>query len=147
MPAHRIIPSDSILARWRELGLTLEQIRDRVEEETGVRPGKSTVSAALSRAGLTKKIRYDEIPWDRISVQHNSHYILTQLRIGARINNGLPVRDGDRKRYEHWVNEVKAAGAVVHYDPDTVDGFFYVPRQRGDKGIIRMPKKPKASSH
>jgi hypothetical protein len=136
MPAKRIIPSDSILARWLELGMTQEQMRDRIEEETGVRVGKSTISAALSRAGLTHRVRYDDmIPWPRIKVEHNAHYALTQLRIGARIARGLPVKSGDRHRYENWVKDLDEAGAVVHYDPDTIDGFFYVPRPPGVDGL------------
>lgn len=140
MPAKRIIPSDSILARWIELGMTQEQMRDRIERETGVRPGKSTISAALSRAGLTHRVRYDDmIPWPRIRVEHNAHYALTQLRIGARLSRGLPVKPGDQARYERWIKELDEANAVVHYDPDTVDGFFYVPRPPGVAGPTLPP--------
>jgi hypothetical protein len=28
----------------------------------------------------------------------------------------------------------------VHYDPDTEDGFFYVPRLDSDADIIRKPR-------
>lgn len=141
MPAKRIIPSDSILEHWVQDGLTLEQMRDRVEEDTGIRPGKSTISAALSRAGLTTRVRYEEIPWPRIAVEHNTNYILTQLRIGARLNRGLPVREADKRRYEDWVAKVHEAGAVIDYDPDTSEGFHYVPRLDGEEGLVRMPKQ------
>ena len=30
--------------------------------------------------------------------------------------------------------------AVVHYDGDTEQGFFYVPREEHDDDIIRRPK-------
>jgi hypothetical protein len=34
---------------------------------------------------------------------------------------------------------IKEEGAVVHYDPDTEEGFFYVPRQEGDDDLIHRP--------
>lgn len=121
--------------------MTQEQMRDKIEEETGIRPGKSTISAALSRAGLTHRIRYDDfIPWKRISVDHNSNYIITQLRTGARLKRGLPVKPGDRHRYEKWVENLEEVGAVVHYDITTPEGWFYVPRLPGEEGLVRMPK-------
>jgi hypothetical protein len=35
---------------------------------------------------------------------------------------------------------IKEEDAVVHYDPDTEEGFFYVPRQEGDDDLIHRPK-------
>ena len=139
MPAKRIIPSESILIGWAESGMTQEQMRQRIFEETGVLPGKSTVSAALSRAGLTHKVRYDDfIPWPRIAVEHNQHYILNMLRVGARLSRNLPVKPADRRRYEKWRKDVDAKNASIHYDPETVDGFYYVPRPEGG-GLIYSP--------
>lgn len=140
MPAKRIIPSESILHGWAEAGMTQEQMRQRIYEDTGVLPGKSTVSAALSRAGLTHKVRYDDfIPWKRIAVEHNQHYILNQLRVGARLARGMQVRPADKRRYEQWRADVDAKNASIHYDPDTVDGFFYVPRPEGGD-LIYLPE-------
>jgi hypothetical protein len=30
--------------------------------------------------------------------------------------------------------------AVVHYDPDTEAGFFYIPRSDGDGDLVHKPK-------
>ncbi len=139
MPAKRILPSDSILEKWVNQGMTLEQIRRRVQEDTGYLPGKSTVSAALSRAGLTNRVRYDDfIPWPRISMEHNAHYILHQLRVGARLKRKLKVSDGDRRRYEKWVKDLDEANAIVMYDPEAIEGFLYVPREPGERGLTRL---------
>lgn len=141
MPAHRYLPSDSQLAKWREEGLTHQQIADRVYEQTGYRVARSTISAALSRAGLTNKVRYSEwLPWDRIAVEHNGHYAAQMLRAGARIEAGEEVSESLKQRYESWRKRLESEDACIHYDISTVDGFFYVRRRPGvDTGIIRLP--------
>lgn len=140
MAAPRRIPSESILAKWaNEEGLTHAQIVDRIERETGYRPSRSTISAALSRAGFTNRVRYDDvIPWKRISIDHNSHYALTMLRIAARLKHGLQVKPRDLSRFQAWKEQLDAADAVVTYVYDSPEGFYYVPRRHGvDLGLIR----------
>lgn len=139
MPAQRRIPSESQLAKWVKDGLSHNEICDRIEKETGYRPGRSTVSAALSRAGLTNRVRYDDvIPWKRISVDHNTHYALTMLRTAARIKHGLDVNPRDLSRFQAWKERLDEANAVVHYEYNSPEGFYYVPRRKGvDKGLIR----------
>lgn len=141
MPAQRKMPSDSTLEKWIAEGLDHKQIRDRIRSEDGIDVALSTVSGHLSRVGLTNRVRYDEfIPWGRISIDHNHAYQLTQLRMGARISKGLPVRDGDRKRYEDWAESLKRQGVVVHYEYDSPEGFYYVPARAGiDTGLVRDP--------
>lgn len=138
MANKRVLPSDSILEKWLDDGLSLEDIRQRVLEQTGYLPGKSTVSAALSRAGLTSRVRYDDvIPWKRISVDHNQHYILHQLRMAARMKRGLPVSEGDQRRFKHWKSQLDEANAIVCYDIDSVEGFYYDTRRPGERGLAR----------
>ena len=60
MSRERLIPGDDQLKSMVERGMTHQQIADAVSKETGVSVSRSTVSAALSRAGLTNRIRYDE---------------------------------------------------------------------------------------
>ena len=141
MAAPRYLPSDQQLAKWREDGLTHQQIAERVYKETGYRVSRSTVSAALSRAGLTNRVRYSEwLPWDRIATEHNGHYAAQMLRAGARMEAGEEVSESLQSRYENWRARLEAEDACIHYDPDTIDGFFYVRRRPGiDTGIIRYP--------
>jgi hypothetical protein len=43
-------------------------------------------------------------------------------------------------RLEPWLEKLRQAGAVVHYEADTKQGFFYVPRRPGiDLDLIREP--------
>lgn len=148
MPARRILPSDSILAKWREEGLTYRQICDRVYEQTGERVNPPTIGAALSRAGLTDRVRYDDaLPWDHIRIEHNNHYAAVMLRVWARRKRNLPLTNEQEARLESWLARLKDENAIVVYRPDSPDGFYYVPRKKGERGPARANKVkvPRAS--
>lgn len=142
MPKPRKLPSESILRKWVEVeGLTHAEIVDRIREESGHEVSRSSVSAALSRAGYTHRVRYDdEIPWPKISVDHNASFPLFMLRTQARINRGLPVKKRDKARLEEWKQELRNEGLVVHYEPRSPEGWFYVKARPGiDTGLVRVP--------
>jgi hypothetical protein len=143
MSAKRKLPSDSTLKKWLDEGLDHEQIRQRAMKETGESITLSSVSSALSRAGLTYRVRYDtHIPWRRISVDHNHAYQLSMLRLASRIDRGLPVRKVDERRLQNWIEQLKADGVVVHYEYESPDGFYYVKARPGiDTGLIRVPEE------
>lgn len=137
MPARRILPSDSILAKWRDEGLTYKQMARRVEEQTGERVNPATIGAALSRAGLTDRVRYDDvIPW-HVKVEHNYSYVLTMLRYFARRKHNLGLTDEQESRLDSWLATMKEQNAIVVYRPNSPDGFYYVPRRKGERGLIR----------
>ena len=144
MSARRKLPSESIMAGWVENGMTHEEIAKRISEDIGEPVSRTSVSGALSRAGYTKRLRYDDyIPWTPVSLKHNSAYQLTMLRIGARMHadheSAGKVTVGEKKRFNKWVKELQDKGLVVHYDYNTPDGFFYVPRRSQDTGLVRSP--------
>jgi hypothetical protein len=140
MGAPRVIPSDSILQNMVERGMTHQEIADEVSRESGRRVGRSTISAALSRAGLTDRVRYDSvIPWPRIKIEHNHHYALSMLRLKARIDAGQPVTEENLKRFESWERKLRDNDAVVVYRADSPDGFYYCPRRPEDgDGLASM---------
>lgn len=141
MPRERILPSDSVLERYLDEGMTHKEIAEKVSKETGHKVSRSTVSVAISRAGLSDRVRYDDvIPWERIKVEHNTEYPLQMLRLLARTERGLPVSVDQRERLERWMERLDEENAVVHYEPRSEQGFWYVPREKGDKGYIRTPK-------
>lgn len=142
MPARRKLPSDSILEAWLNEGLSHKQIRDRIQLEFGEDVKLSSVSSHLSRIGATNRVRYDDsIPWGRISSDHNHCYQITMLRIEARLRRGETVREVDRERFQRWRQELTKKGVVVHYDYNTVEGFWYVPARPGiDTGLVRRPE-------
>lgn len=140
MGRKRILPSDTTLQKWVEEGLTHDQIADRIGEREGYRPGRSSVSAALSKAGFTNRVRYDEfIPWSPISIEHNGHKFLQNLRVGARIAAGLNVSKGARQRFENFASNLLSANAIVVYFYDTDKGFYAVHREPDEVGLVRPP--------
>lgn len=144
MSARRKLPSESIMAGWVENGMTHEEIAKRISEEIGEPVSRTSVSGALSRAGYTNRLRYDDyIPWSPVALRHNGSYQITMLRIGARLHanheSAGKVTAGEKKRFDKWVKELADKGLVVHYDYNTPDGFFYVPRRAQDTGLVRIP--------
>lgn len=127
MPAPRQIPDNATLLRWIEEGLTHRQITERIYAETGVRVSRSTVSAALHRAGLTTpQARYArELPW-KVKAQHAAHYPARMLRCLGRVRAGTDMPDDERERFNSWWAWIVEEKLVVAYDPDSQDGFFYV---------------------
>lgn len=141
MAPPRYLPSDSTLAKWVEEGLTARQIAERVERETGYRVARSTVAAALSRAGLTNQVRWsDFIPWSPVRADHANRYPAVMLRYAARRQNGLEISPDANKRLDAWIAKLKENNAVVTYSYESDEGFYYVPARPGiDTGLIRDP--------
>jgi len=142
MAAPRYLPSDKDLAKFVRQGMTHQEIADHIEKQTGHRVARASVSSALSRAGLTNRVRYEEtIPWERIKIQHNHHYALQMLRLLARRNAGETLSEDKENRLNSWIEKLQQANAVTVYLPDSDDGFYYVKRKSGDdpSSFIRFP--------
>lgn len=140
MPAHRLLPDTATLRRWVEVeGLTHQQIADRVTMQTGEKIARSTVSAALHRAGISKpKLRYsEEIPW-RVSLNHVKEYPVRMLRLLGRRRAGLELTEVENERLDSWLKRLDDDNAVVAYDPDSTYGFYYIPKAKGD-GLNGIP--------
>lgn len=132
MANHRLLPSDDVLLRWVGEGLTHQQIADRVEEETGHRVARATVSAALSRAGKTKTRhpRFErEVPW-RVRQEHVMAYPIRNLRLLGRRRMGLGLGPGEDQRLDNWLQLLHEEELVVAYAPHLDEGAIYV--RRGD---------------
>ena len=136
MPAPRYLPNaDEIIRMMEKEGLTQGEIADRY----GV--GPAAVSAALAREGKTKDRRvYPElIPW-RVRQIHNNSYDLRMLRWEGQMRNGMNLPSYRLQKLANWKNNLRQADAVIHYDPDTEQGFFRVEkRPRIDIDLVRIP--------
>lgn len=126
MAAPRLLPPASDLARMVDEGLTHQEIADRILAETGQRVSRSTVSVALSRAGLAKDaMRYkSELPW-RVKGDHITQYPARMLRLLGRRNAFIELTDEEADRLEAWLDGLQEKGLVVAYCPEG-DGFIYV---------------------
>jgi len=129
MPAKRVLPSTSTLLKWRKT-MTHEEIAHHVYKETGYKVSRSSVSSALSRAGETNRVRYqEEIPW-KVAAEHRNHYAMHMLRVKARINRGYEVTEERRNRLASWERRLEETSSKVVYLPDTEDGFYYVRKEQ-----------------
>jgi len=117
--------------------MTHQQIADEVYRQTGYRVGRSSVSAALSRAGeTTPKPRKATVPW-RVAERHSGRYQLVMLRCLDRRNKGESMPLEYERRLNAWLARMDRDNAVVAYCRSTDEGFFYVPREPGDVGYVR----------
>lgn len=141
MGAPRFVPSDSTLAKWKDEGLSVADMVARIKERDGVEVAPGTVYSALSRAGLTEQIRYDDyIPWSPIREDHTGHYALAMLRLAARRDAGQQLPEYRLRKLQTWEEKLAEDDAVVAYVYGSPDGFYYVPRRpQIDTGLIRIP--------
>lgn len=144
MPALRRLPDITTLKRWTDEGLTQEQMCALIYEETGYRPRRSSISAALSRAGLSVDgNRYeDTIPW-RVKNEHLREYPPRMLRLLGRRRSGLDLNEDEDRRLDSWLSRLDNENAVVAYDPEApAEGFVYVEREPNDPEDIPIRRRP-----
>ena len=138
------MPDVQRLESLRQQGMSYKQIAEWVEEKTGQKVAPTSVGAALSRAGKTKqRNRYEKhLPWV-VHAEHVQHYAARMLRLLGRRDNGLPLSDLDIQRLDAWLRDLKDEHAVVVYEPDSPDGFYYVDGDWPADGIpIIRPSSP-----
>ncbi len=139
MAPPRYVPSDSILEKWKADGLTVPEMIARIKKDSGIEVAPGTIYSALSRAGLSDRIRYEDfIPWSPIRADHSTAYPLVMLRLAARRAAGESLPPEREAKLDRWIARMKSDGVVVHYEHDTADGWFYVPARPGiDEGLVR----------
>lgn len=139
MPAPRVLPPVDELKRLVTIGMTHQQIVDYLREKHDIVVSRSSVSAALSRAGLTERegMRYkDELPW-RIKADHMTQYPARMLRLLGRRRAEVELTDDEDSRLDAWLEALEEREIVVAYCPNG-DGFLYVDADEigdGENGI------------
>lgn len=140
MPAPRILPPTDELKRLVMMGLTHQQIADYLHEKQGLKVSRSSVSAALSRAGLTERegMRYkEELPW-RIKADHMTQYPARMLRILGRRRADIELTEDEDSRLDAWLEALEEREIVVAYCPDG-PGFIYVDTDEKGDGSNGIP--------
>lgn len=139
MPAPRVLPPNDELKRYVDLGMTHQQIVEYVFDKYGVKVSRSSVSAALSRAGLTERegVRYiDELPW-QVKADHMTQYPARMLRLLGRRRAAYELSADEDSRLDAWLESLEERDLVVAYVPEG-DGFIYVDNDEkgdGERGI------------
>ena len=142
MPASKIQDEAEVI-RWIEEGKTYSWIVDEYLRKYHIETVPSMWSNFRARKGLDRRIaRNDDlIPWE-VSREHRWAFPLAMLRVEARRRAGMKLRDVDLKRLTSWKESLAEQDAVVHYDPETEQGWFLVPRRTGiDNDLIRVPSR------
>lgn len=102
---------------------------------------RSLLTDFRRRRGLDRRLTRDDdlIPW-LLNPEHRWLYPVVMLRAEARRRDGKELSADEAKRLATWKQMLAENDAVVHYDPDTEDGFHYVPRGAGDHDLIHEPE-------
>ena len=140
MARPRKLPDMNTLIRWRDEGLTQQQMADRVWMTTGEKVSRGSISAALVRAGKSSdKPRYkDTVPW-KVQQQHLTEYPVRMLRLLGRRRAGLPLKPEEDQRLDNWLAVLKREKAVVGYDPDNPEQGFHYIDPKGSDGRDGIP--------
>lgn len=123
-----------------EMMLRAGKTQVEVAEEMGV--SQASVSQAIKRGRInfhTGVARRNAVPW-KLEPEDMMRYIPRMLRAAARMDDGEPVSPATRTQVELFVRRLHELDAVVHYQPDTDERFFRVPRRHGvDEWLVREP--------
>ena len=138
----RKIQDEQEVIRWFQEGRTYEWMTEQYEKKYGIKTVASMWGNFRRRRGLDRRIVRDDdlIPWF-VKEEHRWAYPLAMLRAEARRRAGKELTEVDKGRLDSWLAMLKEENAVVHYDPDTEEGFFYVPRREEDDDLIHRPKR------
>lgn len=137
------IQSEQEVIRWFEEGRTYDWMSQQYRDKYNIETVPSMWGNFRRRRGLSRRIARDDvlIPW-AVERQHRWGYPITMLRAEARRRSGLELSEDTEHRVNVWIRNLKDDGAVVHYDPDTEEGFFYVAARPGiDTDLIRVPER------
>jgi hypothetical protein len=130
------------LEKLVDKGMTHGEIAEYLTSTLHTQVTRSAVSVALSRAGRVKRRGEDKATPAEWTVlpEHANKVDLHMLRVNKRLRDGKAVRDVDVERHRHWLQRLEEADAVVHYEPRSRAGFWWVPRRHGiDEGLVREP--------
>ena len=141
MPASKI-QNEQELLKWFSEGRTYRWMQEEYLRKYNLQVGLSMFSNYRARHGLERRIVRDDslIPW-HVLPEHRYAYPVMNLRLEARRRAGEPLSPRSLAQVEGWKRNLEADDVVVHYEPETEQGWFYVPRRKGiDTDLIREPK-------
>lgn len=137
------IQDEAEVRRWFEEGRTYRWMVEEYDRKYGMKVSATMFSSFRARAGIPRRIPRNDnlIPWE-VAEEHRFAYPLAMLRVESRRRGGFEVRAVDEERLAAFKRTLYADDLVVHYDPDTEQGWWLVPRRPGvDKDLIRQPAR------
>lgn len=139
MPGTKIVNEQEVLD-WFAEGRTYQWMVDEYRRKYGVETATSMWGNFRRRQGIETRIVRDDdlIPW-AVRQEHRWSFPVLMLRSEARKREGKELTDTYAAKLKSWLEYLSTNDVVVHYDPDTEEGFFYVPRLPTDTDIVRKP--------
>ena len=139
-PKSKIVDEGEV-KRWISEGRTYAWMAQEYLAKYEIEIAPTTFSNFRAREGLPRRFARDDalIPWE-IKKEHRFGYPLWALRAEGRMRSGLSVSKGTLDRLTSFKDKLFANGDVIHYEPDTEQGWWLVPRRPGiDLDMIREP--------
>ncbi|PSL04147.1 hypothetical protein CLV30_106152 [Haloactinopolyspora alba] len=138
------IQNENEAIRWMEEGKTYNEIIELYRTKYNIETSQSMWAAFRRRRGLDRRTVRDDslIPW-AMKREHRWLFAPKMLRLEAKLRAGKSIDKDDKARLDSFKERLKTDGRVVHYEPDTKEGWFYVPAREGiDTDLIRVPDSP-----
>jgi hypothetical protein len=141
VPAPKI-PHEKVRRLVRQ-GLTPKQIAETLLAEDDIRVTPAAIGMWRKRQGIAPTMARHAalLPW-KLRREHKDLWPAVQLRTEGMRRRGEKISPRQAKSLDDWIANLEAQNAVVHYDRDSENGFYNVPRREGvDLDLIRDPTK------
>lgn len=141
MPGAKLQNTDEF-TRWWNDGKSYEWIIEQYRTKYDIQITHSAIGNWRARLGLPRRQQRDLtlVPWS-VLPKHRYKHALAMLRAEGRRRTGEALSDIQATRLANWRKFMEDEDCVVHYDPDTEDGFHYVARRPGiDTDYVRVPE-------
>lgn len=137
----KIVDEQEVL-RWFDEGKTYKEMVQLYWDKYNLEVGHSMFGNFRRRRGLERRtVRDDElIPWE-VKEEHRYKWPIIMLRAEGRRRAGFDLPEKTEANLDRWLAGLEEDQCVVHYDPDTEEGWFYIPRTPTHTDIIHAPKR------
>lgn len=133
------VQDEDELVQWFAVGRTLRWMCEEYERRYNLVISASQLARFRETRGVGPRTS-TLIPWD-VLAEHRANVALEMLQAEQRARAGHSLSAELAARLAAWRASLDENDFVVHYDPDTERGFFYVPRRPGiDTDIVRVPR-------
>lgn len=141
VPAKKIVDEGEV-KKWFAEGKSYPWMVETYMSKYGIEIGESAFGNFRRAHGLSRRnVRDDNlIPW-LVKPEHRHAWPLTMLRLLARRRAGQELSIKRNHDLDVWLKGLERDNVVVHYDPDTPEGFHYVTRLKKDDDVIRFPPR------
>ncbi|HLL67543.1 MAG TPA: hypothetical protein VK453_17795 [Micromonosporaceae bacterium] len=136
----KIVDEQEVVA-WFAEGRTYRWMSEDYRRKYNIETSPSLWGTYRHLRGLHRPTTNDHglVPWN-VRERHRWAYPVIMLRAEARRRGGVDLSADDLAKLEAWLKRMKEDDTVLHYDPDTEEGWCYVPRRVGiDVDLIRVP--------